>query len=80
MSSGEITRLPISATHGDIVRAKAQRTVAQFAVDATEAAQLMMMLGIHPNQENEGNPAEIPTPPVMGGVQAAKPPSEWSVR
>lgn len=77
-ASGEIWRIPPTATHEQVVRAKAQRTVAANAIDATEAANLMMMLGIHPSQsEDDELLSGVAVPPVMGGVQPSKPPSEY---
>lgn len=74
---GDVWGIPPTATHEQVVRAKAQRTVAANAVDAIEAAQFLMMLGIHPSQEPDDAISGVAMPPVMGGVQPAKPPSEY---
>lgn len=42
-----------SDSYMDDVRADAQRTVCNNAIDATDAADLMHMLGIHPDQKTE---------------------------
>lgn len=37
------------------LRHDAQKTVCRYALDAQEAAQLMMMIGIHPTQNGTGH-------------------------
>jgi len=48
----------------DEQRDKARRTVCGFAKDASDAAELMLALGIHPSQDGEEAPVLSPGPAV----------------
>ena len=49
-------------------RSKARRTVCGFAENATDAAELMLALGIHPSQDGEESPILAPAPAINAGV------------
>ena len=49
----------------------ARKTVAAYAIDATDAANLMMALGIHPSQEDKNSPL------LTGVTQLANQPRSW---
>jgi hypothetical protein len=49
---------PIELTQDQ--RYAAQRTVAHYATDAADAAELMMILGIHPSQEPDAYAVSLP--------------------
>ena len=53
----------------DDQREKARRTVCGMAENATDAAELLKILGLHPSQDGEEGPILAPAPALNAGVR-----------